>query len=390
MGNFTARSNRVAQVLYAAGLRRGDGLVLMVPNGPEFFVVAWAAQRSGLYYTPVNTHLQFDEVGYIVEDSASKAIFIDSSFSELALALLDTAPRLDLRVAIGGQLPGYQHLDELLSTVANLPPPEPSEGTEMMYSSGTTGYPKAVRRPLPGPDGSWSQAATLAALHDRYGMTEESIYLSPAPLYHSAPFVFTMAGLRLGMTSIVMEHFDPEWALELIQNHRVTHVQMVPTMFLRMLKLDPEVRNRYDVSSLQCAVHAAAPCPVDVKRQMMEWWGPIIWEYYAGTEGVGGTIIGPEEWLRHPGSVGRPLSPVHILDEDGEELPTGHAGAIYFEGRGVRISQRPGEDGLDPEREGVANAGRRRICGRGGLPLSDRPGKLHDCLGRGQHLSPRG
>ena len=331
-GELVEGSNRVAQVLYAAGLRRGDGIVIMVSNCPEFFVISWAAQRSGLYYTPVNTHLHLDEVRYIVEDSGSKALFIDATFADLAQALLEATPGLDLRVAVSGELPGYQRFGDLLAAVPDLPPPQPSHGTEMLYSSGTTGYPKAVRRPLPGPEGSWSQTATLEALRDRYGMSEASIYLSPAPLYHSAPFVFTMAGLQLGMSSIVMEHFDPVEALELIQKHRVTHVQMVPTMFLRMLKLDPKVRNSYDVSSLECGIHAAAPCPVDVKRQMLEWWGPIIWEYYAGTEGVGGTIIGPEEWLAHPGSVGRPLSRVHILAEDGKEVPVGKAGAIYFEG----------------------------------------------------------
>lgn len=331
-GELVERSNRVAQVLYSAGLRRGDGIVIMVPNGPEFFVISWAAQRSGLYYTPVNIHLQFDEVRYIVEDSGSKALFIDASFGDLARELLQTTPGLELRVVLGGELEGYQGFDDLLAAVPNLGPPEPSHGTEMMYSSGTTGYPKAVRRPLPGPEGSWSQAATLEALRERYGMSEASIYLSPAPLYHSAPFVFTMAGLQLGMTSIVMEHFDPVRTLELIQEYRVTHVQMVPTMFLRMLKLETAVRNRYDISSLKSAIHAAAPCPVEAKRQMLEWWGPIIWEYYAGTEGVGGTIIGPEEWLSHPGSVGRPLSPVHIIGEDGNDLPVGESGAIYFEG----------------------------------------------------------
>jgi acyl-CoA synthetase (AMP-forming)/AMP-acid ligase II len=331
-GRLVERSNRVAHVLHGAGLRRGDGVVLMLPNSPEFFEVAWAAQHSGLYYTPVNTHLTLDEVEYIIDDSGASAVFLHASMADLAAALAGRNPEVTLRVAVGGPVAGYALYDEALADSPATPPPEPSQGTEMLYSSGTTGRPKAVRRPLPGDAGSWAQATLEVALRDRYGLAPGGRYLSPAPLYHSAPLNYTMAVLRLGATAVVMERFDAEGALALIERHRVTHAQFVPTMFVRMLKLPEEVRRRYDVSSLRCVLHAAAPCPVEVKRQMMDWWGPIIHEYYGGTEGFAGTMIGPEEWLAHPGSVGRPMSPVHVIGEDGTELGPGEAGELYFEG----------------------------------------------------------
>jgi acyl-CoA synthetase (AMP-forming)/AMP-acid ligase II len=200
-----------------------------------------------------------------------------------------------------------------------------------MYSSGTTGRPKAVLRPLPEAGAPMLQASvaeTLAA----YGLDPAGIYLTPAPLYHSAPLAFTMATTRLGATAVVMERFDPELCLQLIERHRITVAQFVPTMFVRMLKLPVEVRDRYDLSSLRSAIHAAAPCPVDVKMQMIDWWGPIIYEYYAGTEGFGGTRITAPEWLLHKGSVGQALPTLHIVGPDDEDLPANEAGMVYFEG----------------------------------------------------------
>ena len=201
----------------------------------------------------------------------------------------------------------------------------------MMYSSGTTGRPKGIkyvneRRPIGDP------LAGLAGFSSLYGIDDSSVYLSPAPLYHSAPLQFCIAVTRLGGTVVVMERFEPETALAAIQEHRVTVSQWVPTMFVRMLKLDPEVRSRFDVSSLRLAIHAAAPCPIPVKQQMIDWWGPIVFEYYAATEGGGSTMISSEEWLAHPGSVGRAYTAVvHILDEEGNELPTGESGVVWFE-----------------------------------------------------------
>ena len=203
----------------------------------------------------------------------------------------------------------------------------------MLYSSGTTGRPKAVRRPLPTDgNGSWAQSVLELALIHKYGMNAQSVYLSPAPMYHAAGVNYTMAVNRVGAAAIVMRRFDAEDVLRLIETHRVTHAQFVPTMFVRMLKLPEAVRRQYDVSSLQCVIHAAAPCPIDVKHQMMDWFGPIIHEYYGGTEGFAGTTIGPSEWLAHPGSVGVPMSPVHVVGDDGEEVSVGQTGELFFEG----------------------------------------------------------
>ena len=329
-GDLRTRSSQVAALLHASGLRRGDGVALMLPNRREFLEVAWGCQLSGLYYTPVNTHLTFEEVAYIVDDSESRALFIDESMGELAADLLPHNPAVELRVSVGKTWPGWRSYEDALATAG--PAPERSDGSEMLYSSGTTGRPKAVRRPLPTENGSWAQAVLELALLHRYGMTPSSVYLSPAPLYHAAGVNYTMAVNRVGAASVIMPKFDPEAVLQLIERHRVTHAQFVPTMFVRMLKLPAAVRNRYDVSSLRCVLHAAAPCPVEVKQQMMEWFGPVIHEYYGGTEGFAGTTIGPDEWLAHPGSVGKPLTPVHIVGEGGAELPTHEAGEIFFEG----------------------------------------------------------
>ena len=329
-GELHERSQKVAGALYSAGLRRGDAVALMLPNRPEFIEVTWGCQLSGLYYTPINTHLTFDEVAYIVEDSEAKAVFIDESMAPLASRLLGHMPGVSTRIIVGDTAPRWMAYEDVLKGAGGTP--EPSDGSEMLYSSGTTGRPKAVRRPLPSENGSWAQSVLELALLHRYGMTAYSVYLSPAPLYHAAGVNYTMAVNRVGAASVLMRKFDPETVLRLIELHRVTHAQFVPTMFVRMLKLPEQVRAKYDVSSLQCVLHAAAPCPVDIKHQMMDWFGPIIHEYYGGTEGFAGTTIGPEEWLAHPGSVGKPLTTVHVLDSEGEGLPPGSPGEIYFEG----------------------------------------------------------
>jgi long-chain acyl-CoA synthetase len=327
-GQLYARSQRVAAVLHQAGLRRGDGVAIVLGNRPEFLEITWGCQLSGLYYSPINTHLTADEVAYIVGDCEARALFIDVSMADLASRMPDR--NIDLLVSVGGPLPGWCSYEDALAAAGE--PPPPSHGTEMLYSSGTTGRPKAVRRPLPTENGSWAQAVMEIALVHRYGMSPASVYLSPAPLYHAAGVNYTMAVNRVGAASIIMRKFDGETVLRLIETHRVTHAQFVPTMFVRMLKLPKEVRERYDISSLQCVLHAAAPCPIEVKHRMMDWFGPILYEYSGGTEGFAGATIGPQEWLAHPGSVGKPLTAVHVVGYDGEELPAGEAGEIYFEG----------------------------------------------------------
>lgn len=330
-GELHARSRRVAAALHQVGLRRGDGVALILPNRPEFFEITWGAQLSGLYYTPVNTHFLPDEVGYVIDDSDAKAVFVDASMPELAAHIRESNAAVIAHIAVGGPLPGWRCYEDALAAAGDAPPA--SDGSEMLYSSGTTGRPKAVRRPLPvDGNGSWAQSVLEMALIHKYGMGPSSVYLSPAPLYHAAGVNYTMAANRVGAASILMRKFDAETVLRLIETHRVTHAQFVPTMFVRMLKLPAAIRERYEVSSLRCVIHAAAPCPVDVKHRMMEWFGPIIHEYYGGTEGFAGTTIGPQDWLAHPGSVGIPMAPVHVVGEDGQELPVGESGELYFEG----------------------------------------------------------
>ena len=330
-GELYARSQRVAAVLHGAGLRRGDGVALVLPNRSEFFEITWGCQLSGLYYTAVNTHFTPDEVAYVIDDSDAKAVFVDASMTDLASHVREANARVAVHLTVGGGLPGWCSYEDALAAAGDAPPL--TDGSEMLYSSGTTGRPKAVRRSLPADgNGSWAQAVLEMALGHSYGMTQSSVYLSPAPLYHAAGVNYTMAVHRVGAAAILMRKFDAEAVLRLIETDRVTHAQFVPTMFVRMLKLPMAVRRKYDVSSLECVIHAAAPCPVDVKHRMMEWFGPIIHEYYGGTEGFAGTTIGPEEWLAHPGSVGKPFSPVHVVGEDGVELPVGESGELFFEG----------------------------------------------------------
>ncbi|WP_310766320.1 acyl-CoA synthetase [Mycobacterium sp. Z3061] len=330
-GALYDRSQRVAAALHDAGLRHGDGVALVLPNRPEFFEITWGCQLSGLYYTAVNTHFTPDEVAYVIDDSEAKAVFVDASMAELAAHIREVNASVRVHLVVGGELVGWRCYEDALTAAGAAPPV--SDGTEMLYSSGTTGRPKAVRRALPlDGNGSWAQAVLEMALIHKYGMRPSSVYLSPAPLYHAAGVNYTMAVNRVGAASIMMAKFDAEAVLRLIETHRVTHAQFVPTMFVRMLKLPEAVRSKYDVSSLQCVIHAAAPCPVDVKHQMMDWFGPIIHEYYGGTEGFAGTTIGPQEWLAHPGSVGIPMTAVHVVGEDGSELPIGESGELYFEG----------------------------------------------------------
>ncbi len=250
-GQLFNRCRRVAALLHDGGLRRGDGVALVLPNRPEFFEITWGCQLSGLYYSAVNTHFTPDEVAYVVSDSEAKAVFVDASMAALGAKVLEANPGVAVHIAVGGSLAGWRGYEEALTTAGD--PPPMADGSEMLYSSGTTGYPKAVRRALPEDgEGSWAQKVLEYSLRQRYDMTDASVYLSPAPLYHAAGINYTMAVHRVGAASILMRKFDAETVLRLIETHRVTHAQFVPTMFVRMLKLPESVRNSYDVSSLQC------------------------------------------------------------------------------------------------------------------------------------------
>jgi long-chain acyl-CoA synthetase len=274
-------------------------------------------------------------LAYIINDCSAR-IFITSRYkADQAAEIVADTPNVELRLMLDGVVEGYESYEAKVAEYPADELPDRVNGDDMLYSSGTTGRPKGVKRefvptPLGTPDGVTNLATML------FGITADSVYLSPAPMYHAAPLRFCMGVLRLGGTVIVMEHFDPEQYLALVERYKVTATQVVPTMFVRMLKLPAEVRTRYDVSSLQCAVHAAAPCPVQVKRDMIEWWGPVLHEYYAGTEGNGFVYCNSQMWLAHAGTVGTPINcTLHICDEDGTELPQGESGTIFFEGGGV-------------------------------------------------------
>lgn len=321
------RSLRVARHLRACGLRRGDVVALLTDNRPEAYEVYWAALRSGLYITAVNSHLSADEAAYIVTDCGAKALVVSAGVS--AVASLDVP--VEHRLAYGGEVDGYADYEAALAAAGN-EPIEESHGDDLLYSSGTTGRPKGIRSPLPEITVGEPGYVYPLVFGTTYAFDDSSVYLSPAPVYHAAPLRFGGVVHAYGGTLVMMERFDAEQALATIARYGVTHTQMVPTMFVRMLKLPEDVRTSYDVSSLQCVVHAAAPCPVEVKRRMIEWFGPIIEEYYASTEGMGATAIDSATWLEHPGSVGRPIIGVpYIVDEDGRELGPGEVGAIYFE-----------------------------------------------------------
>jgi len=323
-------SIRGSQLFRGLGLRTGDHVALLMENHPDFFVVCWAAQRSGLYYTAISHRLKPDEVAYIVNDCGAKVVVTTTAQLATAEAIRSRCPGVRSWLVTDRAAPGFELWSEALEAQPLTRIADEREGADMLYSSGTTGQPKGIKVAL-----SDAPFGTLPAVYglvkNLYMREGEMRYLSTAPLYHAAPLRYNMVFQREGSTSVIMEHFDAEEALRLIEAHRITHSQWVPTMFVRMLKLPEAVRARYDASSMQVAIHAAAPCPVAVKKQMIEWWGPKIFEYYAGTEGNGFCAITPEEWLAKPGSVGRAfLGEIHILGEDGEELPPGQAGDVYF------------------------------------------------------------
>lgn len=330
-----ARANQAAHLFRALGLGLGEGIAVFMENALAYFEVCWGAQRAGLYYTPVSSRLTAEELHYIVSDSGAKALVFSSSLTERAAPVLS---------ALGGAVRGFavgtadatdmvlaESWERARAVQPETPIADERAGSPMFYSSGTTGRPKGVRYPL-NEEPAEAPHPYSEFVKGVFGFGEDTIYLSPAPLYHAAPLSYSMFVQRSGGAAVIMEKFDPEEALALIERHRVTHSQWAPTMFIRMLKLPEETRRRYDLSSHRIAIHAAAPCPASVKRAMIDWWGPIIHEYYSGTEGVGVTMINSEEALKKPGSVGKPVIGVaHIIGEDGEELGPGREGQIYFE-----------------------------------------------------------
>lgn len=331
-GDLERRSCQLARLLRARGLNPGDRVAILMESRLEWFVAMWAARRSSLLFVPINWHLKADEARYVVENSDARALITSDKLIALAGEVAEGNPAIEVRLTTGEPNLGFEGLDAAIATFSSLPLPDQEEGGPMPYSSGTSGKPKGIVRPL-----TRQPFGTATGLEERlqaiYGIASDTIYLSPAPQYHAAPVGWTMTVQYYGGTVIVLEPFDAEGVLRAIERYKVTHAQFVPTHFVRLLKLSDERRRSFDGKSLRVVVHAAAPCAPEVKLQMMAWWGPIIYEYYGGSERFGLTAIDPHEWLEHRGSVGRPqMGPVHIVDpESGRELGPGETGLIYFE-----------------------------------------------------------
>jgi fatty-acyl-CoA synthase len=326
------RSNQLAQLLWADGLRPGDHVAILMENHLRFFEVVWAALRSGLYLTTINRHLTGEEAGYILDNSEAKLLVTSSYLAEVAAGLASYAPNCERWLMVDDTVDGYESYESAIAQHSTEPLAEEPAGQFMLYSSGTTGRPKGILRPLSGKTIN-DDAGPLGGLQQTlWGFDSDTVYLSPAPLYHSAPIGFCTATLALGGTVVLMPRFDEIGALQAIEDFAITHSQWVPTMFTRMLKLPEDERSGFDLSSHKVAIHAAAPCPAGIKRQMFDWWGPIIYEYYGGTELNGFTHCNPQEWLAHPGTVGKALlGVIHICNDDGVELSNGEPGLVYFE-----------------------------------------------------------
>ncbi len=329
---LNANINRLGRALRARGLKVGDSVALMCTNRPEFVEVFLAAQRVGLRLTPINWHLTGQEAGYIVDDCEAKAFVAAASLGDMAVVAASAVGDGDglVRLAVGGSLPGFESYEEVIAAHDGSDVDDPVLGTQMLYTSGTTGRPKGVHRSS---GGAPSALATVNLCgYDEDVARSVDAHLCTGPLYHAAPLVFSVAlPLLYGVPIVIMDRWDPAETLRLVEQHGVTHTHMVPTMFHRLLALPDEVRRKYDVSSLRFVIHGAAPCPVAVKQRLIEWLGPIVVEYYAATEGVG-TMVDSPTWLAHPGTVGRPMLPelVKVADDDGHALAAGEVGLVFL------------------------------------------------------------
>lgn len=330
-GELLGRANKVAHGLRFLGLTKGDNVAVVLPNVSEFLEVYMAAMQIGLYITPINFHLTGPEIAYILGDAEAKVFVLGERYADAGVAAIKESGFPETHVFTVGAIEGLQSFDALVAGQPDTLPEDRLAGQTMLYTSGTTGRPKGVRRALADmdPDTGASLASLLAGLFDI--KSGEGAHLAAGPLYHAAPLGFGTGAMHLGQALVLMDKWSPELTLKLIERYRVTTSHMVPTMFHRLLALPDEVKRKYDTSSLSNVIHAAAPCPVDVKRRMIEWWGPVIYEYYAATEG-GGTYVKSPEWLEHPGTVGQawPGSEIKILDDEGNELGPNESGTVYM------------------------------------------------------------
>jgi len=383
-----AAANRFARLLYNQGLRPGDHMAFCIENRAQFLAIAWGAHYAGCYYTAISTRLTPDEAAYIIANCQARVVVCSDATRSAIAPLRDQCNAVERWLSLDSADDGFEFYDDAVAACDAAVLADRREGQDMLYSSGTTGRPKGVKARLPkGPFGKDTGVAILGAA--LFGFDADMRYLSPAPLYHAAPLRFCMATQRAGGTVIVQRKFEPETTLAAIASAGITHAQFVPTMFVRMLKLPEAERTRHDLSRLRYAVHAAAPCPVEVKRRMIDWWGPIVHEYYGGTEGNGLTYASSDDWLAHPGTVGKPiLGTLHILDEDGNELGPGEIGGVYF-------SDGPGfEYHGDPEKTAGSRVGSSSTLGDigyvdedGFLFLTDR--KAHMIISGGVNIYPQ-
>lgn len=322
-------ANQGAHLFRRLGLKRGDHIALLLDNHPTFLKICAAAQRSGLYYSTINWRLPAQDLQYVVENCRARAFITSLQHQALVEPLWNKMPNVIAKFLVDGTMGDYADWDATIAGMPNDEIADPSVGAPLLYSSGTTGFPAVIKNPLPG--NADAPGERLSLLETLYGATPESVFLSPAPLYHTDTLMFVMNCIRSGIEAVVMEQFDAELALQCIARYRVTHSQWAPMMLIRMLKLPQKIRDQHDISSLTCAVHAGEPCPMAVKEAVIDWWGPIVHEYYAGSESDGFVQLNAKEWLGHKGSVGRPFNcEVHICDDDGLELSMGEPGTVYF------------------------------------------------------------
>ena len=329
--DLEAVANQGAHLLRSLGINTGDHIAVMMENRREFLEICFAADRSGVYYTTISTHLGFSEIDHILKDCGARVLIGSEKYLPTLNQLFENHSEQCRFFLVGREQPGIDSWTDALQVMPTSPIADEKQGLDMLYSSGTTGRPKGIKWPqIDEPPGGRTMLIDLLA--SLFGYDADTRYLSPAPLYHAAPLRHSMVTMKMGGTAYIMDRFNAEGSLRLIEEHRITHSQWVPTMFVRILKLPKEKRGHFDLSSMTMAVHAAAPCPIDIKQQMIDWWGEIIHEYYAGTENNGFAAITSAEWLKHPGSVGKvKLGIPHICDEAGEELPVGSEGEVYFE-----------------------------------------------------------
>ncbi|MFC7504901.1 AMP-binding protein [Nocardioides sp. CPCC 206347] len=336
-----AQANRLSTALAERGLAPGDHVVVLMENHQRFVEAIWGAHYAGLVYTTCSTRLTADEVAYIAADSGARAMICSAAFAAVGAAVGHDLPDGSVLLAVGGEIDGFESYESVVDARAAdpLPPPRVA-GSDMLYSSGTTGRQKAIVLPTKQAPLETAAVGTSYAAKKFFGFDESTVYLSPAPLYHGAGIRFVMATTALGGTAVIMDKFDAAAYLELVERHHVTHTQVVPTMMLRMMRLADQVRLGHDVSSLRYFIHSAAPCPRDLKEQVIDWLGPVVYEYYAGTESNGLVLCDSTEWLAHPGTVGRPIGcEVYICDDDGDLVATGETGTVYF-GKGPEFEYR--------------------------------------------------